>query len=244
MLPEAYIFNILSQSSTETSTDAVSSGLPFPIVPVEFIWNKLTLISWPQSLAAITIASIFLLYGWRLFRLLVTMNFIYLGVILGRKTGAELGSAMWGGILGSISLGMLPYPFMKYCAAFLSGLAGAVIGAMIQRGITNSIEINLAGSAAIAGLVAGVFLAFTSFKNTVMLFTSLQGAIALLAGSISLLINETPLSAQVKQYVFDMPMILPALICVITLFGIYIQNKFLAVAGSWKMPADEGLKRN
>ncbi len=244
MLAQVSTLFMLAQTQTNNNSATGQETMSLPVIAVEDIWNHLTTISWPQSMAAITIATIFLFYGWRLFRLLVTLNVVFIGVMLGRKVGVMLGSAMWGGILGCLSFGSVVYPIMKYCVSFLGGLAGAAIGAALQRGITDSSVIELAGSGAIAGLVAGAFLAFSSFKNTVMLFTSLQGAVALLAGTLSLIKNETPLAEQLKQYVFDMPMVLPAMLCAITFMGVYVQHKFLAVAGSWKMPADEGWKRN
>ena len=245
MLSKGFLLLTLAQANVENS--GTSSGQEvnqLPTISIEDIWTHLDSVSWPQSIAAITIATVFLLYGWRLFRLLVTMNFIFLGMLAGRMVGGILGSSMWGGILGCLSLGTFTYPFMKYCVSILGGLAGAVIGTALHRGLAGTNIFELAGSGAIAGLVAGAFLAFSSFKNTVMLFTSLQGALALLIGCLALLKNETSLAPQLKQYLFDMPMVLPATLCVITLFGIYIQHKFLAVAGSWKMPADEGWKRN
>lgn len=214
------------------------------VVSTDQIWTYLDSISWTQSMAAITIATIFIFYGFRLFRLLVALNFVFAGMLIGRYIGGRLGSSMWGGILGFLSLGSLPYPFMKYCVSILGGAAGAAIGMTLQRGIEGSNVFMLAGSGAIAGLVAGAFLAFSSFKNTVMLFTSLQGAACLLIGTLSLIKNQTPMAEHLRKYVFDIPMALPALVCAIVLFGIYIQKKFLALEGKWKMPADEGWKRN
>lgn len=239
------IFFMLAQTARETTQEPAAGGYQtLPTLTVDQIWGHLTSLNWTHSIGAITIASIFLLYGWRLFRLLVTLNFIFLGMLIGRFAGNHLGSSMWGGLLGCIAAVTLPFPFMKYCVSFLGGCAGAAIGVMVHRGITGSSEFILLGSGAIAGFVAGALLAFSSFKNTVTMFTSLQGTMALLLGLLSLFATQTQLGPQIKQYVFDMPMVLPALVCIITFTGMFIQSKFLAKAGSWKMPADEGWKRN
>ncbi|MBN2842249.1 MAG: hypothetical protein JXM68_04115 [Sedimentisphaerales bacterium] len=241
-----YNFNLLAQAASDADTAA--RGTPENannmIVTIDQIWTYLESLNWIQSMAAITIATIFLFYGYRLFRLLVTLNFVFAGMLLGRYIGGQLGSAMWGGILGFLSLGCLPYPFMKYCVSILGGLAGAAIGMTLQRGIVATDVFLLSGSGAIAGLVAGAFLAFSSFKNTVMLFTSLQGSACLLIGILSLIKNQTPLSGYLRQYIFDIPIALPALLCSIVVFGVFIQTKFMAQEGKWKMPADEGWKRN
>ena len=240
------IFIMLAQTANDpTYQDPSASGYQtIPSLTVDQIWAHLSSLNWTHSIGALTIASIFLLYGWRLFRLLVTLNFVFLGMLAGRVAGSHLGNAMWGGMLCSVAAAILPIPIMKYCVSFLGGCAGAAIGVLVHRGLANSSEFLLLGSGAIAGFVAGALLAFSSFKNTVTMFTSLQGTMALLVGCLSLAITQTPFAPQIRQRIFDTPMVLPILVCLITIGGMYIQSKFLAEAGKWKMPADEGWKRN
>ena len=209
------------------------------------LWLRLDTVSSIQALGAITIAVIFILYGWRLFRLLVALNFLYLGMYLGRYAGSQSNQPniiLLCGVLGAIFCLSMTYPFMKYCVAILGGMAGAAIGGALWKGFAGMDNLILAG--ALAGMVAGAFLAFSSFKYTVMMFTSVQGSTMLIVGIMAILKNQTPFASVMKQYLIDMPMNLPALLLCSVIMGIFIQKKMLSTENSWKMPADEGWKRN
>ncbi len=209
------------------------------------LWVKLDSVSSIQALGAITIAAIFILYGWRLFRLLVALNFLYLGLYLGRYAGSQSNQPniiLLCGVLGAIFCVSMTYPFMKYCVAILGGMAGAAIGAALWKGFMGMDNLILAGG--LAGMVAGAFLAFSSFKYTVMMFTSVQGCSMLIIGLMAILKNQTPFASMMKQYLIDMPMNLPALLLFCVIMSILLQKKMLSTENSWKMPADEGWKRN
>ena len=240
--------NMLAQVTTDPATTEGSRDIPTLIqrlLDFNALWLKLDTISSVQALGAITIAIIFLLYGWRLFRLLVALNFLYLGLFLGRYAGLQSNQpsiVMLTGILGAIFCISMTFPFMKYCVAILGGMAGAAIGSAVWKGFAGMDSMIIAGS--MAGLVAGAFLAFSSFKYTVMMFTSVQGSMMLLIGSLAIMKNQTPLGPTMEQYLINMPMNLPALLICIVILGILVQKKMLSIENEWKMPADEGWKRN
>jgi hypothetical protein len=100
-------------------------------------------------------------------------------------------------------------------------------------------------SGALAGLVAGGFLAFSSFKVSVMLFTSLQGAGFLAMGTLALL-NDYPdptLSTRVSNAVYNHVFLLPLLLIIPTISGVIFQQMLLRHEDKWAMPETQGFQR-
>ena len=239
--------NLLAQVANDPSGAETAKTFPTveQMMDFERLWQKLDAISTVQAMGALTIAIIFIFYGWRLFRLLIALNFICIGLVLGQKAGEfsqQPNIVLFCGVLGAIFLGVMTYPFMKYCAAALGALAGSIIVGALWKGFMGANAEILPG--VLAGLVAGGFLAFSSFRYTVMMFTSVQGSVMLLIGIMALLKRETPLADTMKQYLIDMPMNLPAILAVCVVFSILLQKRMLSTENNWSMPSDEGWKRN
>lgn len=233
---------LLAQSNTPLGPDGqpVSAAeQPDPAqffveLPINDIWDTIVNISWAQALVCVAFAMIYLVYGWRVFKILVALNFVVLGLIVGRLAGERLGSPQWGGILGSFTMLLLTYPFMKYCVSALGALAGAILGAAIWR--TAQLPDELIFCGAVGGLVAGGFLAFTSFKYSIIMFTSLQGAVFLSIGSLALL-NEYPnFSGYLAEAIYTNVSILPLTVIVPTLFGVWFQKKLIKEEKNWAIP--------
>ena len=82
-------------------------------VPMDFIWTQITALTWLQAVLAISFGVVYLMYGWRIFRVLVVISFALMGMFAGIKVGQILGSEIWGGILGLILLAAISMPLMK-----------------------------------------------------------------------------------------------------------------------------------
>ena len=89
---------------------------------------------------------------------------------------------------------------------------------------------------ALSGLIAGGFLAFSSFRISIMLFSSLQGAVALAVGLLALLNDYPNLGAHVARAVYSNAFFLPMLLLVPTAIGLYFQQKLLRAEPDWSPP--------
>jgi hypothetical protein len=206
----------------------------FQNLPINDIWNFIVHTSWLQAVVFVAFGMIYLIYGWRIFKVLVIINFAMLGLFGGMHLGQKLGSPLWGGILGAIAMGVVSWPFMKYSVAVLGALAGAVVGGALWR--TMTLPDPLIWCGALAGLVAGGFLAFSSFKVSIMLFTSLQGSMFVVIGMLALLAAYPEISAHISLAVYTNMFFLPLLLIVPTAAGIYFQQRLLKQEGEWAMP--------
>ena len=226
------ILQILAAAPTPpVGTDAMPMTNPdqtvpdsyFGRLPIDRFWDTIVNLSWLQAAVCVAFAAIYLIYGWRVFRVLVVINFAMFGLLAGRLLGAKLGSPLWGGIFGTVALGIVTWPFMKYCVAALGACAGAVLGAAIWRAATLPDPLIWVG--ALAGLVAGGFMAFSSFKASIMLFTSLQGAAFLTVGVLAWLSDYPNLTDYIGRAIHSNVFILPVLLIVPTFAGIIFQQK-------------------
>ncbi len=69
--------NLLAQAA-QTSQEAAES-----IVPIDLIWQHITSLSKLEALTFISFGSVCLLYGWRVFKILVVISFAAIGLVLG-----------------------------------------------------------------------------------------------------------------------------------------------------------------
>lgn len=208
----------------------------FQQVPMEGIWDYIAGISWQHAVGLIAFGLVYLMYGWRLYKLLVEIDFSLFGLVCGALLGRKLGSEMWGGILGCFMIGIAAWPFMKYSVSVLGAAAGAVLGAALWR--TVMLPEVLIWCGGLAGLVAGGFLAFSSFRMSVMLFSSVQGATGIMIGVLALFSNCPGTAEPLQRIVYNQSFFLPVLLLIPSLLGIMLQRRLLKGHGNWKMPGD------
>jgi hypothetical protein len=228
---------MLAQSSPSGSNTGAEKDIPATFLgkfPLDDIWQFIANIGWMEAVVFMAFGAIYLAYGWRIFKALVVINFAGIGLCAGIYLGTKLGSGLWGGIIGAIALGAVCYPFKKYAVSLLGAMAGGVLGAALWRIMTLPDPLIWAG--ALAGLVAGGLLAFSSFKMSIMLFTSLQGATFVVVGMLALLNDYPKLGQHLTDAVYAHVFLLPALLVVPTVSGIYLQAKLLKLEANWAMP--------
>ena len=85
------------------------SGSTGQIVPLDFIWEQVTSLSWLQAVIGISFGMVYLLYGWRIFRILVVISFglagLYLGMLAGQKFGNQQNNMqLWCAVLGTFAM--------------------------------------------------------------------------------------------------------------------------------------------
>lgn len=206
-----------------------------PLVPLDSIWQQIVALSWLQAVIAVSFGAVYLLYGWRIFRMLVVVCFGLVGLFAGIRIGSNFDLQVVGGITGLFLLGILAVPLMRWAVSLLGAVAGGVLTAGVWYAFELPGKYILAG--AIIGIVAGGMISFIVFKFAVMLFTSLGGGILILAGALSLLNQyesiQNPPTETVKDLFFNQNWFLPALLLLTTAVGIALQHRFVKGSKDW-----------
>ncbi len=225
------IYSLLATVSAEES----KSSLPALNVDdlINYFWTNVTSMNWLFALLLVSVGVVYMLYGWRIFRILVVISFgflgMFLGIFLGRMNGSN-NAIIWGGIVGMILFAFLSVPLMKWCVSILGAIAGGVITSGIWIACDLSQTYLPAGF--IVGFVAGGLISFILLKASVMMFTSLGGSIVMMSGVISLLYAyETKIQDPPTTHMYDLVYLhswfLPAALILPTVIGMIFQNKFI-----------------
>ncbi len=222
---------ILAQAVSGTAAEEAQ------VVPIDYIWEQITSLSWLQALIALSFGAVYLMYGWRIFKVLVVICFGLIGLFLGTKFGGRFGSELWSGVIGLFILAAVSIPLMRWSVSAL----GAVAGGIITGGVWYAFELPekyiLAG--AIIGIVAGGMVSFIIFRVAIMLFSSLGGGILIVTGMLSLFYHyenlQDPPTTNVQELVFNSNWFLPLVIIIPTAVGMLIQNKFIKTSSDWKV---------
>ena len=205
---------------------------------VDYFWENITSLPWMVALLIISVGIVYMLYGWRIFRVLVTISFGFLGMFLGIFAGQYIGSIVWGGIVGMALFAFISVPLMKWCVSVLGAIAGGIItgGLWIACGLS---EMYLPAGF-VVGFVAGALISFILLKASVMLFTSLGGSIIMVTGILSLWyqyeirILESE-QIQLHELVYSHDWFLPVVLIVPTVIGVICQNKFIKHSQKWEV---------
>ncbi|MBN1435537.1 MAG: hypothetical protein JW936_00555 [Sedimentisphaerales bacterium] len=209
----------------------------FSQLPLDDIWNFIAGISWLHAVLFLATGIIYIIYGWRLFKALVVINFGIIGmgagILIGKQMGS-FGSQIWGGIICTVALATASMLLMKYAVSVLGAVAGGVLGCALWRAVTLPDELIWCGG--LAGVIAGGFLAFSSYRVSIMLFSSLQGAVAIAIGSLGLLNDYPDFSTHLTQAVFGNTFLLPLFVIIPTITGLFCQHKLLKTESEWAMP--------
>ena len=211
------------------------------IVSMDMFWEQVAKLSWLQALIAVSFGAVYLIYGWRIFKVLAVVSFgmagLFLGMELGRRMGTGPTAVMWGGVAGLILMAVLSIPLMHWAVSILGAAAGGIITSCIWYALGLPHQYILAG--AVIGIVAGGMISFIVFKISVMLFTSLGGAVLIITGLLALANlyehNQTEKADFVYSLVNEYTWFMPAILIFTTFVGMVIQNKLVKGASDWKL---------
>lgn len=228
-------FTILAQTTAE-SGESASALTKF--VPLDIIWDQATKLQWPQAVLAVSFGAVYMLYGWRIFKILVVICFALLGLFAGIKLGGQfLGSKIWGGVAGFLLFAAVSIPLMRWAVSALGAVAGGILTAGIWYAVELPEKYILAG--ALIGLIAGGMISFIVFKIAVMLFTSFGGSVIIVTGMISLFYHydnhEELAGIDIKNWLYQYHWLMPLLLVLPTVIGMLIQNKFIKTSPEWSV---------
>lgn len=202
---------------------------------LQYMWDQITIMTWPQSVLAISFGVIYLMYGWRIFKALTVISFALLGLYVGMWIGAQFDKVLLGSLLGLALLTILSVPLMKWAVCILGAVAGGVLTAGIWYAFKLPEQFVWAG--ALVGFVAGGMTAFVVFKVSVMLFTSLGGGVLIIMGALALVYQyeglQDPPTNKLMDIYFNNNWFIPVLLIAATLFGMLLQWRFVKTSKNW-----------
>ena len=223
---------ILAQAVETAGPEAAEEA----IVPIDLFWTQITSLGLLEALTFISFGAVCLVYGWRVFKMLVVISFGLLGLILGltvsdKVSGGE--SQILGGLIGLGLLAALSVPLMRWAVSILGAVAGGILtsGIWYACGLTET----YIWAGALIGIVAGGMISFIIFKVAVILFSSLGGSGLMATGVLALLYLYPQTTEKVEELIFTQKWFLPTMLMAPTLVGLILQNKFVKGSKEWDL---------
>ncbi len=193
------------------------------------------LIHWCQVAApgmavlSILIGIVYLLFGFSIAKILVTLNAAMIGGIAGAVVAERAGgggAALPGAITAGLLAATCAWPTLKGSVAVLGALLGAVLGVAIWR--LSNLDPTFGWSGGLTGLVLCGLLSLLLFRPCVITYTSLQGAAMVVFGTIALLLKHDDFGPSLNSQLTGKPFLLPMTIFVPTLLGYIYQQSMSA----------------
>jgi hypothetical protein len=168
---------------------------------------------------------VFLLFGYSIFKVLVTLNAAvlggYVGMLLGERTGVEVPAAIIGAMLAATAA----WPTMRYSVAIMGGLFGAVLGVTLWR--LSNLDPAFGWSGGMTGMVFFGLLSFLLFRECIITYTSLQGSVMLVFGILGLVFKYQEVGGPLSHHFQIKPFLLPLAIFIPTLGGFIYQKAMI-----------------
>lgn len=139
---------------------------------------------------------VYMLQGWKIFKVLVVANVAVLGAVVGSYLGSMArgqNTWMYASVAGAMLLGGLAWPLMKYAVSLLGGMVGSFVGYGLWHYVANATDrpemLQYSWVGALVGLITLGLLAFVILRFVVMIVTSLQGAVMALGGVLAIMLK-------------------------------------------------------
>lgn len=204
-------------------------------MPLELMWKYVSSLGIVEALTFISFGSVCLFYGWRVFKILVTICFGLLGLTLGIWANDQLigGNVIWLSLICTVFFAVLSIPFMRWGVTLLGAFSGGILTAGIWLGAGLPEQYFWAGG--LVGFIAGGMMSFIVFKAAVILFTSLGGSTLTVVGILAILYSYIleGKGEQLEAFVFANQWFLPAMLLVPMGFGVFLQHRFSKTMQEW-----------
>ncbi|MEN6578947.1 MAG: hypothetical protein ABFD90_21565 [Phycisphaerales bacterium] len=205
------------------------------VVPLEEIWKHISTLDLVEALTFISFGVVCLFYGWRIFKILVTICFGLVGLAVGVYINDQLvgGNVVWLAMFSVLVFAIFSIPLMRWGVTVLGALSGGILTAGLWLGLGLPQEYVWAGG--LVGLIAGGMISFIVFKIAVILFTSLGGSTLMTVGILAVLYGYMVNQQQLQKLVLEQHWFLPAMILVPMAVGIFLQYRFVKTAQDWSV---------
>lgn len=204
-------------------------------MPLKVAWEHISKLDLVEALTFISFGVVCLFYGWRIFKILVTICFGLLGLGVGVYVNDQLvhGSAIWLAMFSVLVFAIFSIPLMRWGVSVLGALSGGILTAGLWLALGLPQDLLWAGG--LVGLVAGGMISFIVFKAAVILFTSLGGSTLMAVGMLAVLYGYMVDRQKLETLVFEYPWFLPAMVLVPMAIGIFLQYRFIKTAQDWSV---------
>lgn len=220
--------NMLAQT-----TDTARGAAEYSIIKIDWIWGHIISLNLLEAVTFIAFGAVCLFYGWRVFKVLVIISFALLGGFFGMMISKKIGSDdhLLLPILASVIMAVVSIPMMRWSVSILGAVSGGILASGMWYAFKLPEQYMWAGS--LTGIIAGGMISFIVFKAAVMLFSSFSGSSLLLAGGLALLYRYPQTKEQIQEFVFTENWFMPVALLVMTMIGVYWQNRFIKDSPSW-----------
>jgi len=184
-----------------------------------------------QAVVLLAVGLLYMLAGWKVFKVLVIINAALLGLAVGHVLG-NMASPPGNlptitAVAGALLLGVLAWPLMKYAVSVMGALIGAFLGFFLWRYLAEVLGQQPLGQYAWAGGLLGLItlgmLAFVILRLAVIVFTAFQGVLMSLSAVLALLLRYEPYRLDVENEIINNIHMMPFLLAVPTLIAVVIQ---------------------
>ena len=190
---------------------------------------------------------VYMLQGWKIFKILVIANAAILGAMVGGHIGGLLrGENTWlyMGIAGGLLLAVLAGPLMRYAVSLMGGLAGSFVGYGLWRYVTSAADrpdlAQYGWVGALIGLIVLGLLAFVILKAVVTIVTSVQGSLMAVSGIVALLMKHPPLRESLESPLRTNNHLVAVLVGVPAVIGVAFQYSAAAKKAAKKKQSSDG----
>jgi hypothetical protein len=214
--------------TTGSKAEAAREGF----VPIDLIWQHITSLGLIEALTFIAFGTVCLFYGWRVFKILVTISFGLLGLLVAVWANEYIqGKVVWLALVSIVIFAALSIPLMKYGVMILGAAAGGIItsGGWLAAGLPE----RYIWAGALVGIIGGAMISFIVFKIAVMLFTSLGGSSLMVVGFLAILYQNMGDTKKLQEMVFEKKWFLPLMLVVPMVAGMILQYKFIKGTKDW-----------
>ncbi|NIA21038.1 MAG: DUF4203 domain-containing protein [Anaerolineaceae bacterium] len=181
-------------------------------------------IDWYIAVVLIPLGVVSLLYGYRIFKGVVTVYSSVLGAVGGWwLTSTLLGQPGWawlGGLVGAAVMALLAWPLVRYFICFWGSVAGGLAGYAVAQVIGQGRAMLIC---VVIGVVLGALLAALVFRFMVILTTSVVGAHLAVFGLAALLYRVDRVGPALQGRFESSGILLPLVVAVPALFGLVYQ---------------------
>lgn len=196
--------------------------------------EALTALSVVWAVVFLVVGVLCLLNGYKFHKVVTVLLALVIGLFCGYWMSLRLhiqAPYLVAGCLGTL-LAVVAFPLVKYAVAAIGGLAGAFVGANAWSSIAavsghaQATEHHWIG--ALIGLIVCGMLAFILFKFSVVVTTSVSGAMFAVFGGIALLLNlpNTGLQQSISNSLQSHAIVLPLLVMVPAVIGLILQENW------------------
>jgi hypothetical protein len=200
-----------------------------PLIQLPDHWpGQVDLVDWCSHMGPavaallIVVGVIYLMWGFKIFKILMVLNSIVVGAVIGAVIGDRFNAVAPVAVVGAVLAVAITWPTMKYAVAVKGAIFGALLGATVWQSI--GLDPKFAWSGAAIGLVSCGLLCFILFRGCLVMFTSLQGAVMMIFGVLGMVLKYEDAASHVANYLTVKPFLLPMCIFIPAVAGMMYQQ--------------------